>query len=214
MSRETRSKFEHWLIGSCTNVLRDNFVESYSRGDPLDLSTSRPFSGPLMLPTKLECLKLWWFFKDEDGRGNKRSLLNGTITAMVAKVISHYWIMAGYENDAEDLKLNDGTKHHLVSSIVKRYQSLMKSRSKNSDIAKADRDAFLVDMASCLNFGVNNLRSKLLSDRVRSNLGVTVEDVDFYDDQFGPRKRWSMSNKEDQEFAARKAANLKRRLPQ
>lgn len=83
-------------------------------------------------------------------------------------------IMAVYENDAEDLKLNDGTKHHLVSSIVKRYQSLMKSRSKNSDIAKADRDAFLVDMATCLNFGVNNLRSKLLSDRVRSNLGVIL----------------------------------------
>ena len=68
-------------------------------------------------------------------------------------------------------------------------------------------------MATCLNFGVKNLRDRLLSDRVRSNLGVQMEDLDFLDDQFGPRKKWSMSNAEDQEFAARKAANLKRRLP-
>ena len=71
-------------------------------------------------------------------------------------------------------------------------------------------------MATCLNFGVKNLRDRLLSDRVRSNLGVQMEDLDFLDDQFGQRKRWSMSSTEDKEFAARKAANranLKRQLP-
>ena len=60
MPKDTRSKYEHFLIGSCTNVLRDDFVERYSRGDKIDLSTSKPFSGPMMLPTKGECLKLWW----------------------------------------------------------------------------------------------------------------------------------------------------------
>ena len=55
--------------------------------------------------------------------------------------------------------------------------------------------SFSADMNTCLNFGVSNLRDKLLTDRVRSNLGVTVEDVDFLDDQLGPKKRWSMSNK-------------------
>ena len=142
-----------------------------------------------------------------------QSLLNGTITGMVVKVISQYWIMAGYENEAEEMKLNDGTKYKVVSDIVKSYNGLLKSRSKNSDKAKSDRDAFLADMATCLNFGVKNLRDRLLSDRVRSNLGVQMEDLDFLDDQFGQRKRWSMSNTEDKEFAARKAANLKRRLP-
>ena len=166
-----------------------------------------------MLPTKGKCLKLWWFFKDSDGRKNVQSLLNGTITGMVVKVISQYWIMAGYENEAEEMKLNDGSKYKVVSDIVKSYNGLLKSRSKNSDKAKSDRDAFLADMATCLNFGVKNLRDRLLSDRVRSNLGVQMEDLDFLDDQFGPRKRWSMSNTEDKEFAARKAANLKRRLP-
>ena len=213
MPKETRSKYEHHLIGSCTNVLRDDFVERYSRGDQIDLSTARPFSGPLMLPTKGECLKLWWFFKDNDGRHNGKSLLNGTITGMVITVVSHYWRMAGYENETKDWKLSDGNKHKLVSGIVKSYQSLMKSRSKNSDAAKAQRKAFLDEMNTCLYFGVKNLREKLLSDRVRSNLGVDIEDVSFLDDQMGPRKRWSMSSKEDHEFAARKAANLKRKLP-
>ena len=213
MPRDTRSKHEHWVIGSSTDVLKNTFVESYCRADQIDMSTARPFSGPLMLPTKGECLKLWWFFKDSDGRKNVQSLFNGTITGMVVKVISQYWIMAGYENEAEEMKLNDGTKYKVVSDIVKSYNGLLKSRSKNSDKAKSDRDAFLDDMATCLNFGVKNLRDRLLSDRVRSNLGVQMEDLDFLDDQFGPTKRWSMSNTEDKEFAARKAANLKRRLP-
>ena len=214
MPRETRrSKHEHWLIGSSTDVLKDTFVESFNRGDRIDFSRARPFSGPLMLPTKLQALKLWHFFKDSDGRHNVQSLSNGKITAMVVQMISQYWIMAGYENEAEDLKVNDGTKHKLVNGIVKSYQSQLKSRSKNTDKAKASRDSFLAEMATCLNFGVRNLRDRLLSDRVRSNLGVQTEDVQFLDDQFGPRKRWSMSTTEDQEFAARKAANLKRRLP-
>ena len=134
---------------------------------------------------------------------------------MVVKVISQYWIMAGYENEAEEMKLNDGTKYKVVSDIVKSYNGLLKSWSKNSDKAKSDRDrdAFLADMATCLNFGVKNLRDRLLSDRVRSNLGVQMEDLDFLDDLFGQRKRWSMSSTEDKEFAARKAANLKRQLP-
>ena len=213
MPRDTRSKYEHWLIGSSTDVLRDDFVEKHCRGDLIDLSTSRPFSGPLMLPTKGECLKLWLFLKDEVGRHNGKSLLTGTITGMVVTAISQYWRMAGYENEAEEMKLSDGNKRKLVSSIVKSYQSLLKSRSKNNDKAKAARDTFLADMGTCLYFGVSNLRDKLQTDRVRSNLGVTVEDLDFLDDQLGPRKTWAMSSKEDQEFAARKAANLKRKLP-
>ena len=47
MPRDTRSKHEHWLIGSSTDVLKNTFVESYCRGDQIDMSTARPFSGPL-----------------------------------------------------------------------------------------------------------------------------------------------------------------------
>ena len=119
----------HWLIGSSTSavhcsVLRNDFVEGYCRGDSIDLSTSLPFSGPLMLSTKGECLKLWWFFKDEDWRKNTKSVSNGIITFMVMKVISHYWRMAGYKT--EDMKLSDGHKHDLIeakSSKVTRAES-------------------------------------------------------------------------------------------
>ena len=206
----------HWLIGSSTSavhcsVLRNDFVEGYCRGDSIDLSTSLPFSGPLMLSTKGECLKLWWFFKDENWRKNTKSVSNGIITFMVMKVISHYWRMAGYET--EDMKLSDGHKHDLIGKMFKSYQSLIKFRSKNTDRAKSERLSFSADMNTCLNFGVSNLRDKLLADRVRSNLGVTVEEVDFLDDQLWPRQRWSMSNQEDQEFASRKAASHKRKLP-
>ena len=131
--KDTRSKYVHWLIGQATDVLRNDFVERVSRGDQIDMSSSRPFSGPLMLPTKGECLKLWWFLKDSDGRHNGQSLLTGTITGKVVATISQYWRMAGYENEAEDWKMNDGTKYRLVSEIVKRYQNLMKSRSSKSE---------------------------------------------------------------------------------
>ena len=59
-------------------------------------------------------MKLWWFLKDSDGRHNGKSLLTGTITGMVVAAISQYWRMAGYENEAEDWKMNDGTKYRLV----------------------------------------------------------------------------------------------------
>ena len=133
-------------------------------------------------------MKLLWFFKDEDWRKNTKSVSNGIITFMVMKVISHYWRMARYET--KDMKLSDEHKHGLIGKIVKSYQSLIQSRSMKTDRdrAKSERLAFLADMNTCLNFGVSNLCDKLLTDRVRSNLGVTVEDVDFLDDQMGPRQ--------------------------
>ena len=50
-----------------------------------------------------------------------------------------------------------------------------------------------------------------MEDRVRSNLNILQEDVDFLDDQLGPRLR-AMSHKPDKEYNERKAANLKRKL--
>ena len=37
------------------------------------------------------------------------------------------------------MKLNDKTKYKVVSDIVKSYNGLLKSRSKNSDKAKSDK---------------------------------------------------------------------------
>ena len=80
------------------------------------------------------------------------------LSPLLMKVISHYWRMAGYET--EDMKLSDGHKHDLIGKIVKSYQSLIKSRSRNTDRAKSERSAFLAIMNTCLNFGVSNLRDK------------------------------------------------------
>ena len=37
--KDTRSKYVHWLIGQATDVLRDDFVERFSRGDHIDMSS-------------------------------------------------------------------------------------------------------------------------------------------------------------------------------
>ena len=72
----TRKKHEHWLIGSSTSVLKEEFIKRDLSDKSVDLASSLPFSGPLQLPTKMQALKLWWFFKDEIGRTNTWSLTN------------------------------------------------------------------------------------------------------------------------------------------
>ena len=49
----------------------------------------------------------------------------------------------------------------------------------------------------------------LKTDRVRNNLGVVTEDLEFYLDQLETCKH--IMTKVDVEFSARKAANLKRK---
>ena len=63
----TRAKYEHWLIGSASSVLKEDFITRDLDDGSLDLASSLPFSGPLQLPTKMQALKLFWFFKDETG---------------------------------------------------------------------------------------------------------------------------------------------------
>ena len=56
-----------------------------------------------------------------------------------------------------------------------------------------------------------NLVEDLKTDRVRNNLGVVTEDLEFYLDQLESRQH--VMTKIDAEFGARKAANLKRKAP-
>ena len=65
-----RSFHSHWLVGASISVLREDFVSSYYHGDSL--------VGRIMLPTKLQALKLHFFLKDEAGR--KNSTVNSHIT--------------------------------------------------------------------------------------------------------------------------------------
>ena len=87
----TRKKHEHWLIGSSTSARKEEFIKRDLCDKSVDLASSLPFCGPLQLPTKMQALKLFWFFKDEIGRTNTWSLTNGDIAGVVSRIIIHYW---------------------------------------------------------------------------------------------------------------------------
>ena len=72
-----RRLHDHWLIGLLTTVLTHD-VEDVTR-----------FSRELVLPTRLQVLKLHLFFKDEAGRGNRHV----KITGKVEKVVKHYLLL-------------------------------------------------------------------------------------------------------------------------
>ena len=202
----SRTKHKHWLIGSATSVLKPDFISRYVKDESLDIVSSTPFSGPLQLPTKMEALKLFWFIRDEAGRKSSRSLGNTAIQGIVARTVMHYWTnFAAYEAEEES------SARRQVKRLVDVYQKLLKSKTKDQPKANKDRESFLAELNTCLNVGVPGLRNKLMTDRVRSNLNILQEDVEFYDDQLGPRLR-AMSDKPDKEFNARKAANLKRKF--
>ena len=202
----SRSKHTHWLIGSTTSVLKPDFISRYIKDESLDIVSSTPFSGPLQLPTKMEALKLFWFIRDEIGRKSTRSMGNTAIQGIVARTVMHYWTnFAAYE--AED----QSSARRQVKRLVDVYQTLLKSKTKDQPKANKAIESFLAELKTCLNVGAPGLRRSLMTDRVRSNLNILQEDVEFLEDQLGPRLR-AMSHKPDKEFNARKAQNLKRKF--
>ena len=122
---------------------------------------------------------LFLFIKDEVGRKNGWSSSKGEIEGMVTRVITHYWMMAGYPTVDQTLARKQ------VKAIVDQYQTLLKSKSKNQPKAIKLRDLFLADLKTCLHIGRPGLREHLMTDRVRVKV--------------------------DEEFAKRKAGNLKRK---
>ena len=115
----TRTKHEHWLIGAATSVLKEDFITRDLNDKSMDLSSSLPFSGPLQLPTKMQALKLFWFFKDEIGRYNHWSLTHGEIEGIVARIVIHYWRnIAAYDT------VDPSTAQRQVKRLVDHYQKL------------------------------------------------------------------------------------------
>ena len=66
----SRSKFTNWLVGSSTDVLKEDFISACLSDKEIDIKSWLPFSGKLQLPTKLEVLKLCLFTKDVVGKNN------------------------------------------------------------------------------------------------------------------------------------------------
>ena len=78
----------------------------------------------------------------------------------------------------------------------------------------AKGEAFIAQINMLLHVGATYLRGQLSKDRVRCNLGVLCEDLEFLDGsqiafQMGARLR--VMGKEDTEYNSRKEANSKRK---
>ena len=149
-----RSFHSHWLVGASTSVLREDFVSSYHHGD--SLVGAEPFSGRIMLPTKLQALKLHFFLKDEAGRKNS-TVTPGEITGYVAEVIKHYWVLAGYETVA--------SPKNKIAKLLKDYQFQHKNRNKKHKKGLEDRSKFEEDLNKLLDIAHPNLEKILSEDR-------------------------------------------------
>ena len=196
----SRSSHSHWLVGSSTSVLKEDFVSSYQHGD--SLVGAEPFSGKLMLPTKLQTLKLHFFLKDEAGRKNS-TVTPGEITSKVTEVIKHYWSLAGFETVS--------SPKNKIAKLLQTYQTHLKSRNLTNKKSQEDRKKFEEDLNKLLDISHPNLEKTLAEDRIRGNLeGRKSEDLSFLQDQRGVRKM--NMGKLDEEYSKKKEAQLKRKL--
>ena len=200
----SRSKFTHWLVGSSTDVLKEDFISACLSAEEIDFKSWLPFSGKLQLPTKLEVLKLCLFIKDVVGK--KNSHVNpGSINYTVADIIKKYWDMAGFET-------RDRINRE-VKSVLDEYQGLLKSKSRMTEKCVKARENFLkTEDGNWQLFDISHsdLEKKLQKDRIRNNLGILSEDLEFLKDQRTARKA-HMTNL-DAEYGQKKEAQMKRRM--
>ena len=85
----SKSKFTNWVVGSSTDVLKEDFISACLSGKEIDIKSWLPLSGKLQLPTKLEVLKLCLFLRDEVGKKNQH-VNPGSINSTVADIIKKY----------------------------------------------------------------------------------------------------------------------------
>ena len=207
-TKSSRSKHSQFFIGSCTSVLRNQFILAFQNDKKFDLESWLPFTGKIRLPTEMEALKLVLFLRDEAGRKNSwvRSV---DIYSTVAKVVKKYWDRAGFitktriERDVE--KLHD------------EYRKLLKNRSKTIPKFVKAREMFLmredergVKREKLFEIGHPDLEKILEQDRILGNLGVRAEDISFLHDQRGERKMFMAE--EDVEYRKKKESQLRRKL--
>ena len=69
-SSSSRSKYSHFLIGSATSVLKDDFIQAFESDEQFDIKSWLPFSGKMKLPSQMDVLKLILFLRDEAGKNN------------------------------------------------------------------------------------------------------------------------------------------------
>ena len=198
---KTKSTFDHFLVGSSTAVLKSEFIQQVEEAESFDDITMLPFSGPLMLPTKMQALKLHLFLRVTVGKFNK-GVSRSEISKLASKLICKYWDMAGYSVVTN--------VYRSLISLYDKYEKIKKSENnKMTDILAQKNKNFLDDMQTLFDIATKGLEVELTKDRIRANVNAVGEDVRFLLDQRGPRDM-VMSSKVDLEFQARKEAQLQR----
>merc|ERR1712026_643104 len=66
-SSSSRSKYSHFMIGSDTSVLKDDFITAFENDEQFDVKSWLP---KLKLPSQMDVLKLILFLRDEAGKNN------------------------------------------------------------------------------------------------------------------------------------------------
>ena len=193
---DSRSKYSHSFIGTSTSVLKDDFVLSFQTDENFDLKSWLPFKGNIKLPTELEVLKLVLFLRDDAGRTNNWVKVED-IYKSVASVVQKYWDRAGF--------ITKTGIDREVQKIHKEYQKLKKDQNRQTPSCVKARENFLMvrndkdeRREKLFDIAHKDLEQKLQQDRIRGNLGVTDDDLNFLQDQRGERR--SFMAEEDTEY--------------
>ena len=203
MSKNTKQKYVHWLLGSSTSVLDSNFVNAFKNDEFFNLYDWLPFSTPSKpkLPTKIDVLKLVLFFRDECGRKNSW-VPKGDIWRSAASSVLKYWSMSGFQTVT-----NVPRK---VQNLFSEYDKLRKDQKLTGDKFVKRRDDFMEEGYKLFDIATPDLEVLLEKDRILGNVGGCSQDIAFYRDQKGPRL--GHMGKVDTEFVWRKQAAAKRKL--
>ena len=104
-----------------------------------------------------------------------------------------------------------------VEKIHKEYQKLKKDQNRQTPSCVKARENFLMvrndkdeRREKLFDIAHKDLEQKLQQDRIRGNLGVTDDDLNFLQDQRGERR--SFMAEEDTEYQKKKEAQMKRRM--
>ena len=136
MGPVTKAATAKYLIGQPDSVLRPEFMLAIDAGH-VDTDIL-PFSGPLQLPTSEAVLKLYLFFRNCAGNRNA-SVSKNQVGSMVVTQLMKYWALAGY-TDMVMMKQNITKK---VEKEVNKYQTISKSRNRNSPAEVEKREEYL-----------------------------------------------------------------------
>ena len=136
-SSSSRSKYSHFLIGSATSVLKDDFIQAFESDEQFDVKSWLPFSGKLKLPSQMDVLKLILFLRDEAGKNN-HGVQNRDIYIYksVYEVVQKYWAKAGFSVKSRI--------ERDVEKIHQEYKRLLQNKNKTTPSFVKAREMFLM----------------------------------------------------------------------